>query len=294
MGASKRFYWMKLKENFMTSDTVDFLMSQPNGAEYVVLYQMLCLQTLNTDGVLGRVIGEVMIPYDAAKIQRDCKYFSIDTVTLALGYYKRLGLVYEQENGFLRIANYENIIGSETDSAERMRQKRSEKAVLAQCSHNVRTIPAQCSHNVTQEIEIEKENKNTHSIRAGARESVREGEVGFSAFTPPTLDEVKTFVEARGLDKVDAERFFNWFSASDWYRGRTRVVNWQAEACNWQRRGIEEAKTGGAPGEQNRGRGVGSKIETENTSKNFAEREYTHEQCDSVFTNIADIEGVEL
>lgn len=111
---SKRFYWMKLKENFMTSDTVDFLMSQPNGAEYVVLYQMLCLQTLNTDGVLGRTIGEVMIPYDAAKIQRDCKYFSIDTVTLALEYYKKLGLVFEQDNGFLKIANYENIIGSES------------------------------------------------------------------------------------------------------------------------------------------------------------------------------------
>lgn len=110
----KRFYWMKLKENFMTSDTVDFLMSQPNGAEYVVLYQMLCLQTLNTDGVLGRTIGEVMIPYDAAKIQRDCKYFSIDTVTLALEYYKKLGLVFEQGNGFLKIANYENIIGSES------------------------------------------------------------------------------------------------------------------------------------------------------------------------------------
>ena len=144
---SKRFYWMKLKENFMTSDTVDFLMSQPNGAEYVVLYQMLCLQTLNTDGVLGRTIGEVMIPYDAAKIQRDCKYFSIDTVTLALGYYKKLGLVFELDNGFLKIANYENIIGSESDSAERMRKMRSLQSV-SQCD-------AVCDGNVTLEIEKE-------------------------------------------------------------------------------------------------------------------------------------------
>lgn len=143
---SKRFYWMKLKENFMTSDTVDFLMSQPNGAEYVVLYQMLCLQTLNTDGVLGRTIGEVMIPYDAAKIQRDCKYFSIDTVTLALEYYKKLGLVFELDNGFLKIANYENIIGSESDSAERMRKMRSLQSV-SQCD-------AVCNENVTLEIEI--------------------------------------------------------------------------------------------------------------------------------------------
>ena len=167
---SKRFYWMKLKENFMTSDTVDFLMSQPNGAEYVVLYQMLCLQTLNTDGVLGRTIGEVMIPYDAAKIQRDCKYFSIDTVTLALGYYKKLGLIYEQEDGFLKIANYENIIGSETDSAERMRRMRSLQGVSQS--------DAVCDKNVTLEIEIRdrelakdiKENLN----RAGAYTGVHD------------------------------------------------------------------------------------------------------------------------
>lgn len=151
---SKRFYWMKLKENFMTSDTVDFLMSQPNGAEYVVLYQMLCLQTLNTDGVLGRTIGEVMIPYDAAKIQRDCKYFSIDTVTLALGYYKKLGLVFELDNGFLKIANYENIIGSETDSAERVRRHRALKASENDEKTGVLQGNARCNENVTIEIEI--------------------------------------------------------------------------------------------------------------------------------------------
>lgn len=34
----------------MNSEVVDFLMSQPNGASYVVLYQMLCLKTINTGG----------------------------------------------------------------------------------------------------------------------------------------------------------------------------------------------------------------------------------------------------
>ena len=37
---NKRYYWIKLKDTFFTSDTVDFLMSQKNGANYVVLYQM--------------------------------------------------------------------------------------------------------------------------------------------------------------------------------------------------------------------------------------------------------------
>lgn len=39
MATGKRYYWMKLKESFMTSDTIDYFMSQPDGANYVVLYQ---------------------------------------------------------------------------------------------------------------------------------------------------------------------------------------------------------------------------------------------------------------
>lgn len=62
MATGKRYYWMKLKESFMTSDTIDYFMSQSSGANYVVLYQMLCLKTINTDGRLSRQIGEVIIP----------------------------------------------------------------------------------------------------------------------------------------------------------------------------------------------------------------------------------------
>ena len=69
MATAKRFYWMKLKESFMTSDTIDYFMSQPDGANYVVLYQMLCLKTINTDGRLSRQIGEVVIKYDIPKIR---------------------------------------------------------------------------------------------------------------------------------------------------------------------------------------------------------------------------------
>lgn len=113
----QRFYWIKLTDRFMTSDTVDFLMEQKDGANYVVLYQMLCLKTVNNDGQLSRTIGEVIIPYDEEKIQRDMKWFSIDTIRVALNLYQKLGLIYRQENGTLKITNYENLIGSQTISA---------------------------------------------------------------------------------------------------------------------------------------------------------------------------------
>ena len=93
---SKKYYWLKLKKDFYADDgAVDFLLSQPNGAEYVVLYQMLCLRTINTGGALGRQIGEVLIAWDVNKIVRDTKYFSFDTVAVAMELYKQLGLIYE-------------------------------------------------------------------------------------------------------------------------------------------------------------------------------------------------------
>ena len=126
MATGKRYYWMKLKDTFMTSDTVDFLMGQPNGANYVVLYQMLCLKTINTGGKLSRQIGEILIPYDEQKIARDTKWFTVDTVRVALELYKALGLIYQDVDGNLVLVDHENLVGSETDYAERNRRLRAE------------------------------------------------------------------------------------------------------------------------------------------------------------------------
>lgn len=124
MATGKRYYWIKLRESFMTSDTVDFLMSQKDGANYVVLYQMLCLKTINTGGRLSRTIGEIVIPYDVEKIQRDCKWFSADTIRVALNLYKRFGLIYEDVDGTLVLVEHNTMVGSETDWAM---QKRAQK-----------------------------------------------------------------------------------------------------------------------------------------------------------------------
>lgn len=129
MATGKRYYWIKLKESFMSSDTVDYLMSQPNGANYVVLYQMLCLKTINTDGKLSRQIGEIIIPYDVEKIQRDCKWFSTDTIRVALNLYRSFGLIYEDQNGILVLSDHQNLVGSETNWAQ---QKRNQKLNAAE------------------------------------------------------------------------------------------------------------------------------------------------------------------
>lgn len=127
MADNKKFYWIKLKTDFFSQETIDFLMSQPNGCQYVVLYQMLCLKTANNGGTLATNIGEMIVPYDVNKIVRDTKYFDFDTVTIALGLFKQLGLIYEGNENILKISNFELMVGSESasKSAERMRKMRA-------------------------------------------------------------------------------------------------------------------------------------------------------------------------
>ena len=133
----KKFYWIKLRQSLLTSEKVDFLMSQKNGAYYVVLYQCLCLKTINSAGELANKIGELIIPFDEQKIERECKWFDIDTIRVAMSLYKKLGLIYEQENGILKIANFEDLVGSETYWAKQKRLQRDKKELIGQSLDNV-------------------------------------------------------------------------------------------------------------------------------------------------------------
>lgn len=128
MANGKKYFWIKLKKDFLTGEVIDFLMAQNNGSQYVVLYLLLCMMCINTDGKLEQKLGEAIVPFDVDKIQRDCKYFSRDTIVVALQLYKKLGLIYEDADGSLVISDYREMVGSSTDYAI---QKASQRARIA-------------------------------------------------------------------------------------------------------------------------------------------------------------------
>lgn len=130
MAEQGKYYWIKLKNDFFDIPAINWLADQNNGYAYIVLYQKLCLLTMNNGGELTQKIGEMIIPYDAKKIAKITQ-FDFDTVVVALELYRRLGLVYEQENGVLHLDGIENIVGSETKWAEKKRLQRQKKAALS-------------------------------------------------------------------------------------------------------------------------------------------------------------------
>ena len=193
MAEDKRFYWVKLDyRRFENGGDLDFLMGQKNGAEYVVLYMMLCLNTRNTNGEFVAKLGEVVIPYDVDKIVRDCKYFSRDTVMVALELYKQLGLVYVNEGGVMQIANFDDVVGSEGASAKwvrdyRKRQKEITKNITPALQSN-----AECNADVMQEIRDKRQ-----EIRDKSKESSTYCAEPSQA-TPPEAEVFTTFLSVSG------------------------------------------------------------------------------------------------
>jgi hypothetical protein len=69
--------------------------------------------------------------------------------------------------------------------------------------------------------EIEIENSNLSS-RAQSRDF------------QPTIENVKNFFNQENFPKLEANKFFNYFSSNGWLvGGKTPMVNWQAAAKNW-------------------------------------------------------------
>ena len=224
MATGKRYYWIKLQESFMTSDTVDYLMSQPNGSNYVVLYLMLCLKTINTNGKLASKIGEIIIPYDVEKIQRDCKYFSTDTVRVALNLYKGFGLIYEDVDGTLVMADHNNLVGSETDWAKQKRNQIENKTnALLGGGDDVESGV----ENLHTDIEIRDRDRDREEIKSKSKKS------SAKRFIPPTVEEVTQYVNEKGYD-IKPEYFIDYYTARGWkYKGNQQMVDWKAAVRNW-------------------------------------------------------------
>ena len=124
---TKKYYWLKLKEDFFEDDTIEWIEEQPNGEKYSLFYLKLCLKSLKTDGILIRNVGEMLIPYDVKKLAEITKT-DVDTVRVAMELFKNIGLIQILENGEIYMAQLKNMVGSESKWAEKKRLQRAKKA----------------------------------------------------------------------------------------------------------------------------------------------------------------------
>ena len=210
----KRFYWLKLKEDFFDEDTMGWLEEQDNGKEYCLFYLKLCLKSLKSDGVLVRKVGDMLIPYDVAKIAEITKT-QVDIANGALNLLKQIGYIQVLDSGGLFLTQIENMTGSETDAAERQRKSRANKrapeksVTMSQQSHTAVTLESQNGH-------TEKENRVRERVKELDKdidiEKDIEKDIDFSYFWsiyPRQVNREETYLEwiyittQQNMDKLD-------------------------------------------------------------------------------------------
>jgi hypothetical protein len=74
--------------------------------------------------------------------------------------------------------------------------------------------------------EIEQSNNLT-------KEEEREKEKPKKVFKAPTLEEVKEYLKSQN-SPIDPERFINYYEATDWMRGNSKIKNWKACVKTWE------------------------------------------------------------
>ena len=160
MSDNKKYYYLRLKDNFFDSDELKILESMKDGYLYSNILLKLYLRSLKNDGKL--VVNE-RIPYSADMLASVTGH-QVGTIKQALSVFKDLGLIDVLDNGAIYMLDIQNFIGKGSSEADRKREYRQR---IETDRTNVQTNLRQISEKSPQEIEIELEKeieiKNIHS-----------------------------------------------------------------------------------------------------------------------------------
>ena len=166
MSDNRKYYYLKLKENYFDDDSIVLLESMQDGVLYSNILLKLYLKSLKHG---GRLQLDEDIPYTAQMIATITRQ-QIGTVERALQIFLKLGLVEVLDSGTFYMSNIELLIGQSSTEAERKRAARLQNKALSAPRTNGGHLsdirPPEIEIELEKEIEIEKE---------------REGETGHPA-----------------------------------------------------------------------------------------------------------------
>jgi len=148
MSQNKKYYWLKLKDDFFDKDEIRIIEGQPNGKDYIIFYMKLLLKSVKTEGEL---YFRDTIPFSPQMLSTITNT-NIDTVKVAVDLFISLGLMERWDNGTLFMFETQNMIGSESKWANYKRVERNKKEQIGQCPKVSKKSPIE----IEKDIESEK------------------------------------------------------------------------------------------------------------------------------------------
>ncbi|WNF71500.1 DnaD domain protein [Streptococcus suis] len=164
----KVFFWLKLDQNFFKNLAIKHALKRvPGGKDIVLIYQMLMLESLSTEGVLyyegtlPSLEKELAVKLDVEE----------EEIQMTIGYFKQAGLIQVDDEHNAEMLQVPALMEQETDWARYKREQRKTLKLdnVQQVSNNCPT-ELEIELELEQEIDIEKEIKSEVDIVKTATE----------------------------------------------------------------------------------------------------------------------------
>lgn len=225
---AKRYYWLKLKEDYLDSPKIKKLRKIAGGDTFTIIYLKMQLLSVKNQGViLYEGIEPTIAEELALKLNED-----VDNVKVTLSYLSSQGLFEGGDESSFLLPEALSSIGSENESAQRVREFRKKKAL--QC--NAAVTECNTDIDIEKDIDIEIDREKEREKKTGDKPPARK-------FIKPTVEQVKAYCRERS-NGIDAERFVDYYESNGWRVGKTPMKDWQAAVRTWERRDKDERGTG--------------------------------------------------
>lgn len=152
MASVKRFFWLKLKEDFFKQKEIKLLRKIAGGDTHTIIYLKILLLSLKNNGkVYFEGVTDNFFEEIALEIDED-----IENVAICMKFLEQKGLLIYDTEDSASLTAIPEMIGSESESARRVRKHRQNK-VLQEKTSQCNAEQLQSNKNVTTEKELEKE-----------------------------------------------------------------------------------------------------------------------------------------
>lgn len=157
MSDNKKYYYLKLKDNFFDTDEMIVLESMPDGYKYSNILLKLYLRSLKNE---GKLMFNDRIPYNSTILAQVTRH-SVGDVEKAITIFTELNLIEVLDNGAIYITDIQNFIGTSSSEADRKREYRNrierEKTQLLPEGQMSDKCPDKTPPEIEIELEIELE-----------------------------------------------------------------------------------------------------------------------------------------
>ena len=152
---NKRYYWLKLKNDFFKDKRIKKLRKIAGGDTYTIIYLKMQLLSLQDEGILYYDgVEDTFEEEIALQIDED-----VEDVKITIGFLLRHGLLVQDESNEYQLPETINSIGSETASTIRSRKSREKQKVL-QCNNDATKCNTEIDIDIEKDIDKDKKENN--------------------------------------------------------------------------------------------------------------------------------------